>query len=172
MSVTSNTVLCSDMFVHPQALVEASDIGRGTRVWAFAHVMAGAHIGSSCNICDHAFIESGATLGNNVTVKNGVALWEGVTIEDNVFLGPYCVFINDPNPRAYLKKRGTELLETQVQANATVGSQCNNLVWHDNRTIRVHRCRCCCYPPRPRFCLDRGQSRATAWLDVHLCSAP
>jgi UDP-2-acetamido-3-amino-2,3-dideoxy-glucuronate N-acetyltransferase len=122
MSGASNSVPCSEMFVHPQALVEASDIGRGTRVWAFAHVMAGAHIGSSCNICDHAFIESGATLGNNVTVKNGVALWEGVTIEDNVFLGPHCVFTNDPNPRAYLKKRGTELLETRVQANATVGA--------------------------------------------------
>ena len=122
MPVATHTLPRCEMFVHPQALVESSDIGRGTRIWAFAHVMAGAHIGSGCNICDHTFIESGAILGNNVTVKNGVAVWGGVTIEDNVFLGPQCVFTNDLNPRAYIKKGGTELLETRVQANATAGA--------------------------------------------------
>lgn len=109
-------------FAHPQAIVETNDIGSGTRIWAFAHVMAGARVGCDCNICDHAFIEAGATLGNNVTVKNGVAIWQGVTIEDNVFLGPNCVLTNDYNPRAYIKKNGTALQNTLIRANATVGA--------------------------------------------------
>ena len=108
--------------MHSHALVESSDIGTNTRIWAFAHVMKGARIGSECNVGDHAFIESGVVLGNNVTVKNGVSIWTNVTIEDNVFLGPNCVFTNDPNPRAYLKK-GPEALEaTLLKSNATVGA--------------------------------------------------
>ena len=109
-------------FAHAQALVETEDIGPGTRIWAFAHVLPGARIGSRCNICDHAFIETGAVLGNNVTVKNGVAIWQGVTVEDNVFLGPNCVLTNDSNPRAYIKKSGEALGTTLIRANATVGA--------------------------------------------------
>jgi len=117
VAVSANTY-----FAHPQAIVETDDIGSGTRIWAFAHVMSGARIGFDCNICDHAFIEAGATLGNNVTVKNGVAVWQGVTIEDNVFLGPNCVLTNDHNPRAYIKKTGAALETTLIRANATVGA--------------------------------------------------
>lgn len=109
-------------FVHPKALVETEDIGPGTRIWAFAHVLPGARIGSQCNICDHSFIEAGVILGNNITVKNGVAIWQGVTVEDNVFLGPNCVLTNDPNPRAYIKKSGEALQTTLIRANATVGA--------------------------------------------------
>jgi acetyltransferase-like isoleucine patch superfamily enzyme len=109
-------------YAHPQALVESDDIGPGTRIWAFAHVLPGARIGANCNIGDHVFIETGAALGNNVTVKNGVAIWWGVTVEDNVFLGPNCVLTNDPNPRAYIKKSGPNLQTTLIRANATVGA--------------------------------------------------
>src|SRR5215469_2721738 len=117
VAVSANTY-----FAHPQAIVETDDIGSGTRIWAFAHVMSGARIGFDCNICDHAFIEAGATLGNNVTVKNGVAVWQGVTIEDNVFLGPNCVLTNDHNPRAYIKKGGGSLQPTLIRTNATIGA--------------------------------------------------
>jgi UDP-2-acetamido-3-amino-2,3-dideoxy-glucuronate N-acetyltransferase len=109
-------------FAHALALVETKDVGQGTRIWAFAHVLPGVRIGSGCNICDHAFIETGAVLGNNVTVKNGVAIWQGVTVEDNVFLGPNCVLTNDPNPRAYIKKSSEVLEPTLICANATVGA--------------------------------------------------
>ena len=109
-------------FAHAQALVETDNVGPGTRIWAFAHVLPGARIGCGCNICDHAFIESGAVLGDNVTVKNGVAIWQGVTVEDHVFLGPNCVLTNDPNPRAYIKKSGDALQRTLIRANATVGA--------------------------------------------------
>jgi len=107
---------------HPLALVEALDIGEGTRIWAFAHVMKDARIGRDCNIGEHCYIEQGVTLGNNVTVKNGVNVWMGVTIEDNVFLGPNCVLTNDPNPRAYIKKSADSLVETLIRNNATIGA--------------------------------------------------
>jgi acetyltransferase-like isoleucine patch superfamily enzyme len=109
-------------FVHPKALVESDDIGAHSRVWAFAHVMAGARIGADCNIGDHAFVEAGVRLGNNVTVKNGVSIWQGVEVEDDVFLGPNCVFTNDPNPRAYIKKTGDSLVSTRVRTRATIGA--------------------------------------------------
>jgi UDP-2-acetamido-3-amino-2,3-dideoxy-glucuronate N-acetyltransferase len=120
--MTTRTAVSKSYFVHPQALVESDDVGPGTRIWAFAHVLPGARIGAGCNICDHAFIETGAVLGNNVTVKNGVAIWRGVTVEDNVFLGPNCVLTNDPNPRAYIKKSTGMLQSTLIRANATVGA--------------------------------------------------
>lgn len=111
-----------DIFIHPKALVESAMIGSHTRIWAFAHVMRGAEIGSGCNICDHAFIESNAKLGNNVTVKNGVAIWDGVVIEDDVFLGPNVVLTNDPNPRAEIKKPRDQWLSTLIQKGATIGA--------------------------------------------------
>jgi UDP-2-acetamido-3-amino-2,3-dideoxy-glucuronate N-acetyltransferase len=109
-------------FAHPMALVDSDQIGERTRVWAFAHVMAGARVGTDCNIGEHGFVEGGATLGNNVTVKNGVSIWSGITIEDNVFLGPHCVLTNDPNPRAYIKKSADSLVPTLICANATIGA--------------------------------------------------
>ncbi len=112
----------SDFFVHPMGLCESTEVGPRTRVWAFAHVLAGARIGSDCNIGDHAFVEIGAQLGNNVTVKNGVLVWDGVTVEDDVFLGPAMVFTNDYAPRAFIKKGKDQLLSTTVRRGATIGA--------------------------------------------------
>jgi UDP-3-O-[3-hydroxymyristoyl] glucosamine N-acyltransferase len=86
-------------FVHPQALCEG-EVGPGTRVWAFAHVLRGAKVGRDCNVGDHAFIEGGAVVGHRVTIKNQVMIWEGVTVEDDVFLGPGVMFTNDRFPRS------------------------------------------------------------------------
>ena len=82
-------------FVHSRALVETADIGSGTRVWAFAHVMPAASVGADCNICDHTYIDNGVVLGDRVTVKSGVYLWDGMVVEDDVFLGPHATFTND-----------------------------------------------------------------------------
>jgi len=109
-------------FFHPLALVDTDQIGEGTRVWAFAHVMSGAHVGAGCNICEHVFIEGGARVGNNVVVKNGVSIWVGVTVEDNAFLGPHCVLTNDPNPRAYIKKPTEAFVSTLIREGATIGA--------------------------------------------------
>ena len=110
------------VFVHPQGLCESADVGPGTRVWAFAHVLPGAVIGADCNICDHAFIETGARIGDRVTVKNAVLIWDGVTVEDDVFLGPNVVFTNDLRPRAHIKKTREELTPTLVRRGATLGA--------------------------------------------------
>ena len=110
------------VFVHPQGLCESDDIGAGTRVWAFAHVLPGAVIGRDCNVCDHAFIEGGARIGDRVTVKNAVLVWDGVTVEDDVFLGPNVVFTNDLRPRAHVKKGRDGLLPTLVRRGATLGA--------------------------------------------------
>jgi UDP-2-acetamido-3-amino-2,3-dideoxy-glucuronate N-acetyltransferase len=122
--MTSTIAVQSDRsyMAHPLALVESDEIGEGTRIWAFAHLMKDARIGQDCNIGEHCYIEQGVTVGNNVTVKNGVNVWTGVTIEDNVFLGPNCVLTNDPNPRAYIKKSADSLVETLIRSNATIGA--------------------------------------------------
>jgi UDP-2-acetamido-3-amino-2,3-dideoxy-glucuronate N-acetyltransferase len=110
------------VFVHPNGLCESDDIGDGTRVWAFAHVLPGARIGRDCNVCDGAFVESGVVLGDNVTVKNHVLLFHGVTCEDHVFLGPNVVFTNDLRPRAHRKLGPESLLPTLVRNGATLGA--------------------------------------------------
>jgi UDP-2-acetamido-3-amino-2,3-dideoxy-glucuronate N-acetyltransferase len=110
------------VFVHPLGLCESDEVGTGTRVWAFAHVLAGAVVGERCNICDHAFVENGARLGNNVTVKNGVLIFDLVTIEDDVFVGPGVVFTNDMRPRAANKKGHDALDPTFVRTGATLGA--------------------------------------------------
>ena len=86
--------------IHPHAIVETSDIGEDTRIWAFVHILEGAKIGSGCNICDHCYVEYDVTIGNNVTVKCGIYIWENTVIEDDVFLGPNVVFTNNPRPRS------------------------------------------------------------------------
>lgn len=90
----------SRYFCHPTAIVETQDVGEGTSVWAYAHLMATAVLGRNCNVGDHAFVESGAIVGNNVTIKNHVCLWSGVTVEDDCFLGPHVTFTNDLWPRS------------------------------------------------------------------------
>lgn len=114
--------MAAGVFVHRQALVESDDIGAGTRVWAFAHVMAGAKLGADCNIGDHAFIEGGAVVGDRVTVKNHVLIWDGVSIEDDVFVGPNVVFTNDPNPRVRFKKPPEQFSKTLVRTGASLGA--------------------------------------------------
>jgi acetyltransferase-like isoleucine patch superfamily enzyme len=117
-------------FAHPKALVETDAIGPGTRVWAFAHILAGASIGSNCNIGDHCFIEGGAVIGDNVTIKNGVSVWANVHVERDAFLGPNCVFTNDPNPRAYIKKGPETLVATRIGAGSSLGANATIVCGH------------------------------------------
>ena len=107
-------------YVHPNALCESPNIGDGTRVWAFAHVLPGATVGADCNVCDGVFIENDVTVGDRVTIKCGVQLWDGVTLEDDVFVGPNATFTNDKMPRS---KRYPEAFErTLVCAGASIGA--------------------------------------------------
>jgi len=109
-----------NFFVHEKGLCESTNIGEGTRIWAFAHVLPGATIGSSCNICDGVFIENDVTVGNHVTVKCGVQLWDGVTLEDNVFVGPNATFTNDIRPRSKIYPEN--FLRTVIEEGASIGA--------------------------------------------------
>ena len=109
-----------DYFVHDRALCESSRIGKGTRVWAFAHVLPEAQIGEDCNICDNVFIENDVRVGNRVTIKCGVQLWDGVTLEDDVFVGPNATFTNDIFPRS--KKFPEKFARTVVKRGASIGA--------------------------------------------------
>ena len=110
----------ADYFAHPQAIVESTHIGKGTRIWAFAHILPGAVIGEDCNLCDHIFIENDVSVGDRVTVKCGVQLWDGIHLEDDVFVGPNATFTNDPFPRS--KQYPTEFSKTIVQRGASIGA--------------------------------------------------
>lgn len=104
-------------------------VGARTRVWAFAHVMPDAKVGSGCNIGEHAFVESGAVIGDRVTIKNGVMIWKGVTIDSDAFVGPGVIFTNDrfprsPRGRVTAQRYADEswLEPTRVSKGASVGA--------------------------------------------------
>ena len=110
------------IFIHQFGLCESEDVGSGTRIWAFAHVLAGAVVGKDCNICDGAFVEGDVVVGNRVTVKNDVMLFAGAKVGDDVFLGPGVVFTNDLNPRSRLREGTDHLLAVEVEQGATIGA--------------------------------------------------
>lgn len=118
------------IFVHRLALCESDEVGSGTQVWAFAHVMKGAVIGRDCNIGDHAFIEAGARIGDRVTVKNQAMVWDGVEIGDDVFVGPGVSFTNDVSPRSRrlplpaVAAETAWLVRTCVGNGASLGARC------------------------------------------------
>ncbi len=109
-----------DVFVHPQALCESRRVGKGTRIWAFSHVLAGARIGSDCNICDSVFIENDVVIGDRVTLKCGVQVWDGITLEDDVFVGPNATFTNDRFPQS--SRPPAKFLTTLVKKGASIGA--------------------------------------------------
>jgi acetyltransferase-like isoleucine patch superfamily enzyme len=120
-SSTSGDAPASVYFAHPKALIdEGVSIGHGTRVWAFAHIVAGATLGSDCNICDHTFIEGAVRIGNRVTIKCGVFLWDGMTVEDGVFVGPGAIFTNDNRPRS--RRHLKNYLQTVLKEGSTLGA--------------------------------------------------
>jgi UDP-2-acetamido-3-amino-2,3-dideoxy-glucuronate N-acetyltransferase len=112
--------MTQNYFVHDRGLCESENIGNDTKVWAFAHVLAGAVIGNNCNICDGVFIENDVSIGDNVTIKCGVQIWDGVRIGDNVFIGPNVTFSNDIFPRS--KQHHKPILKTDIGSHASIGA--------------------------------------------------
>ena len=121
-----------DYFVHPTAVVgETANIGRGTKIWHFCHVMSGAQVGENCVIGQNVFISSKAIVGNNIKIQNNVSVFDGVILEDGVFCGPSMVFTNVFNPRSFIS-RMKELRKTLVKRGATLGANstivCGNTI--------------------------------------------
>ena len=121
----------AETFIHPTAVVdEGATVGEGTRVWHWCHIMKDVEIGKNCNIGENAFIESGVRLGNRVKVKNNVALYTGIECEDDVFLGPNCVFTNVSNPRSFIERKA-EFKKTIIKKGATIGANATIVCGHD-----------------------------------------
>lgn len=108
--------------IHPAAIVESDQIGDGTLIWAFVHILPGAVVGRECKIGDHVFVESGASIGDRVTIKNNSLIWHGVHIGDDVFVGPNTVFTNDLAPRAHLPSGPEDWVATHVAEGASIGA--------------------------------------------------
>jgi UDP-2-acetamido-3-amino-2,3-dideoxy-glucuronate N-acetyltransferase len=112
----------SDYFVHESSYVdEGAQIGRGTKVWHFTHVMPGAVIGERCNLGQNVVVMPGTRIGNDVKIQNNVSIYEGVELEDDVFCGPSCVFTNVLNPRSRISRKH-EYRKTIVRRGATIGA--------------------------------------------------
>ncbi|OQX54941.1 MAG: N-acetyltransferase [Candidatus Cloacimonas sp. 4484_209] len=109
-------------FHHPTAIIDnGAKIGNGTKIWHFTHIMKGAKIGKNCTIGQNCYIASRASIGNGVKIENNVSIFDLVTLENNVFVGPSAVFINDKNPRAPYPKGGN-WIPTLVKEGATIGA--------------------------------------------------
>jgi len=118
-------------FAHETAIIDnGCQIGKGTKIWHFSHLMTGCQLGENCNIGQNVVISPEVILGNNVKVQNNVSIYTGVTCEDDVFLGPSCVFTNVTNPRSAVNRRG-QYAKTHVGKGATIGANATIVCGHD-----------------------------------------
>ncbi len=109
-------------FVHPTAVVdEGAQIGAGTRIWHFSHIMPTARIGEGCNLGQNVFVDNNTVIGNRVKIQNNVSVYNGVILEDYVFCGPSMVFTNVINPRSEIERKH-EFKPTLVRRGATIGA--------------------------------------------------
>ena len=121
-----------DYFVHESAYVDQPcEIGAGTKIWHFSHVMSGSRLGQRCNIGQNVVISPDVVLGNNVKVQNNVSIYTGCILEDDVFCGPSIVFTNVINPRSHITRKH-EYQETLVKRGASIGANatvvCGNTI--------------------------------------------
>ncbi len=111
-----------DYFVHESSYIDQPcEIGKGTKIWHFSHVMQNSKIGNNCNIGQNVVISPNVIIGNNVKIQNNVSVYTGVTCEDDVFLGPSCVFTNVINPRSFIERKN-EYKKTVVSKGASIGA--------------------------------------------------
>ena len=111
-----------DYFVHESSYIDdGAQIGNGTKIWHFCHVMGGAQIGERCNIGQNVFVAANVVIGGNVKIQNNVSLYTGVIVEDDVFLGPSMVLTNVVNPRSHVNRRD-QYQTTLIKRGASIGA--------------------------------------------------
>ncbi len=119
-----------DYFVHETAVIdEGAQIGKGTKIWHFCHVMSKSKIGENCSLGQNVFVADEVVLGNNVKVQNNVSIYTGVICEDDVFLGPSMVFTNVSNPRSAVVRKG-KYERTLVKKGASIGANATIVCGH------------------------------------------
>ena len=118
-------------FAHPTAVIdEGCEIGAGTKIWHFSHIMSNCTIGENCNLGQNVVISPDVVLGKNVKVQNNVSIYTGVICEDDVFLGPSMVFTNVTNPRSAVNRKN-QYAKTLVKKGATIGANATIVCGHD-----------------------------------------
>jgi UDP-2-acetamido-3-amino-2,3-dideoxy-glucuronate N-acetyltransferase len=120
----------SDYFRHETAIVdEGVEIGPGSKVWHFAHVLSGSKIGANCNLGQNVMVGPNVQIGSGCKIQNNVAVYEGVTLENDVFCGPSMVFTNVLLPRAHVSRR-SEFLPTLIKRGASIGANATIVCGH------------------------------------------
>ena len=120
-----------EYYAHPTAVIDnGSEIGVGTKIWHFSHIMPNCVIGENCNIGQNVVISPEVILGRNVKIQNNVSIYTGVTCDDDVFLGPSCVFTNVINPRSAVNRKA-KFSKTRVGRGASIGANATVVCGHD-----------------------------------------
>jgi UDP-2-acetamido-3-amino-2,3-dideoxy-glucuronate N-acetyltransferase len=110
------------IYIHPTAVIdEGAQIGEGTRIWHFCHLMPSARVGQRCILGQNVYIDNNVSIGNGVKIQNNVSVYNGVLVEDDVFIGPSVVFTNVINPRSFIERK-TEFKKTLIRKGASIGA--------------------------------------------------
>lgn len=121
----------AEYFAHETAVIDQGcEIGEGTKIWHFSHIMSNCKLGKKCNIGQNVVVSPEVVLGDNVKVQNNVSIYTGVVCEDDVFLGPSMVFTNVVNPRSAVNRRG-QYSRTTVKRGASIGANATIVCGHD-----------------------------------------
>jgi UDP-2-acetamido-3-amino-2,3-dideoxy-glucuronate N-acetyltransferase len=155
-------------FAHPSAIIdEGAVIGNGTKIWHFSHIMEKAILGDNCNIGQNVVISPSVILGSNVKVQNNVSVYTGVTCDDDVFLGPSCVFTNVINPRSAVNRR-SEYAKTHVGKGATIGANSTIVCGHDIGAYAFVGAGAVVTKNIPDFALVVGNpARQLGWMSIY-----
>ena len=160
--------MMEQFFIHESAYVDADcQIGAGTKVWHFSHLMRGCHLGENCNIGQNVVIAEGVTLGRGCKVQNNVSIYQGVTCEDEVFLGPSMVFTNVLNPRAAVSRK-SEYRPTLLKKGTTVGANATIVCGHTLGEYCMIGAGAVVTKDVPAYALMTGvPARRTGWVSRH-----
>jgi UDP-2-acetamido-3-amino-2,3-dideoxy-glucuronate N-acetyltransferase len=153
---------------HESAVIdEGCEIGEGTKIWHFSHLTTGCVIGKNCNIGQNVMISAGVVLGDHVKVQNNVSVYTGVTCEENVFLGPSCVFTNVINPRSAISRKH-EYAATHVCRGATIGANATIVCGHVIGEYAMIGAGAVVTKDIPAYALVKGNpARQTGWVSKY-----
>jgi len=159
--------MSQDYYAHPTAIIdEGCNIGSGTKIWHFAHVMPNCSLGENCNLGQNVVISPQVVLGNNVKVQNNVSIYTGVICDDDVFLGPSMVFTNVINPRSAVNRRD-QYLKTHVGRGASIGANATIVCGHDIGEYAFIGAGAVVTKTVPAFALVIGNpARQTGWMST------